>query len=410
MRMTDGCAGALQGMGDMTPRSTTTSSRLAGASSEHMLRIAFGGRGKTERRRRGSGFDAFHRLKLRFLVSQRHFALRLANYALYRLERQRLSKVHYAPPVVGLESNGRCNLSCPSCITGLRLPAGSRLKRAALSQIRSIVDRFHRRSFQLALHRQGEALLNPDFYAGCAYAVDKGLWTVVHSNLSFGIPDLGDKLVDARLCNLVVSCDGSSQEIYSMYRRGGDVDQVFRNIEVVAARKAARRRQFPWITAKFIVFDHNWHEIESFRDRALGAGADDALFVSGFRNSIYATGRAATDEEFELRTLRWGPRELPEKCLEIWDLIQIDWDGGVLPCCYAFQDSHLFVSPEDAGRSSVLAQWNSPAYVAARRFFLGRRGAEVRHLPDICQTCVLATTHSSETAATGSGIETRHSA
>ena len=66
--------------------------------------------------------DDFHRFKLSYLVRQRHFPRRLANFIRYRRERGRVAMVGYFPIVLGIEVFGRCNLRCPGCPTGRRLP------------------------------------------------------------------------------------------------------------------------------------------------------------------------------------------------------------------------------------------------------------------------------------------------
>jgi hypothetical protein len=128
------------------------------------------------------------------------------------------------------------------------------------------------------------------------------------------IPDLAAKLIDANLCNLVASIDEATQETYEKYRRGGNAEVAFERIREIADLKRKRRSPLPWITAKFLVFDHNWHEIGAFKERAIEAGANDALFVSGFANGRYDTGRAATEVEFDLNALAWTRRELPHAC------------------------------------------------------------------------------------------------
>jgi MoaA/NifB/PqqE/SkfB family radical SAM enzyme len=352
-----------------------------------MLRVAFPPRGKRFREWRPAGLDRFHRMKMGFLLRQRHFVPRLLNYAIYRLERYRVANVHYFPPVVQVEANLACNLRCPGCVTGLKLPAGARQRKSTLGDLMALIDEIHTRSFQLCFHRQGEPLLSEAFFLAATYAAGKGLWTVAHSNLSLGSPELAEKIVASKLCNLVVSCDGATQETYAKYRRRGDVDLVFDNIRRIRDAKRRAGASFPWVTAKFIVFDHNWHEMEVYRQRALEAGADDVLFVTGFTDSIYSSGRAASEQEFDLRELRWVKRRIPPLCQEIWDTMGVDQDGGIQACCYAWRDDHRFLPAEEARESSVLARWNSPSYRLMRSFFAAGTRVDLASLPSPCNTC-----------------------
>lgn len=325
-------------------------------------------------------------LKLRFMARQRYFPLRAMNLIVFLLERKRVARVHYAPPVVTIEARNGCNLRCPECPAGLSDPRSRKKGRATLEDMKSFIDQVCRRSLQINFHGLGESLLNDDFYAACAYAVEKGLWTVVHSNLNIRSDDLADRIAASRLCNLVVSCDGATQEIYGKYRVGGDVELVFRNMRAIAERKRASGSRFPWITAQFLVFDHNWPEMERFREQSAAAGADEILFLPACRNGTAKSGHVWAEEVFRLPQLDWAPRETPAVCSELWETPIVTYDGGLYPCCFCFRDEDLFVTPEESNGRAIVDHWNSRAYLAARRFFLG---ASIRRedLPRPCRHC-----------------------
>lgn len=320
------------------------------------------------------------------MATQRHFPLRMANFLAFLLERKRVARVHYLPPVVTVEAVNGCNLRCPECATGTGDPRGRKRGKAPLADLKSVIDQVCRRSLQINFHYLGEPLLNDDFYAACAYAVEKGLWTAIHSNLSIRDDDLARKIVASRLCNLVVSCDGATQEVYEKYRVGGDVERVFRNMERIAEHRRASSSPFPWITAQFLVFDHNWHEMEAFQERAIAAGADEILFLPGCRNGTIKTGHVWAEEVFRLATLDWAPRETPVVCGDLWETPILTYDGGLFPCCFCFRDEDLFTTPREAKGRAILDHWNSPAYRTARSFFLGR-SVQRTDLPRPCRHC-----------------------
>jgi pyruvate-formate lyase-activating enzyme len=353
-----------------------------------MLRIANpDDRGRDSwRRGRARYFNKFRLLKLGFMIRQRYSPLRAANGVLYLLERKRVSRVHYFPVAVAVEAMAGCNLNCPACPTGSAHPLGRKKGKATLESMKSIIDQICRWSLQLSFHHLGEPLLNDDFYAACDYAVAKGLWTVIHSNLSINAENLARRLVSSRLCNLVVSCDGATQAVYEQYRVGGDVELVFRNMRDVAEEKRRRGVRFPWITAQFLVFEHNWHEMKLFRERALSAGADEILFLAGCRNPAFRSGRAAADEVFSLSELSWVPKESPRTCWDLWDSLLITRDGGAFPCCFSYRDVDLFAPPQEPGECTIADYWNGEKYRAMRRFFLGR-STRLKDLPHPCNNC-----------------------
>ena len=86
----------------------------------------------------------------------------------------------------------------------------------------------------------------------------------MHANLSINVENLAQKLVANGLCNLVVPGDGATQESTEKYRVRGKVDLVFQNMRAIADKKRRVGSKLPWITSKFLIFDHNWHEMKLF--------------------------------------------------------------------------------------------------------------------------------------------------
>jgi len=345
------------------------------------------------RRYRRHYIDRFRLRKLGYIATRLHFALRAFNFAIYLFERNRAVRVHYAPVVVCLDPSSHCNLRCPGCTTGLRDVERRPPGHTSLAVMKAVIDRVHRRALQLQLSHWGEPFLNPALFEACDYAVDKGLWTVLHSNLSLRIPDLAQRIAASRLCHLVVSCDGATQPAYQLYRRRGDVELVLANIRAVRDERERRGARFPWITAKYIVFDHNWHEMELFRERALAAGADDVLFIGGLTDGVYETRRVASEREFDLAALRYRLRPLGKSCRELWEGITFDVDGAVFPCCDAFRERDLFADAETAARVPLMELWNGPHYLQMRAFFANRSSDAPSDLPTPCNTCERSLRH-----------------
>jgi pyruvate-formate lyase-activating enzyme len=338
---------------------------------------------------RATYLNRFRFLKLRYMIAQRRFPRRAVNALLWLVERRRASRVHYLPAVVSLEAVNGCNLRCPECPTGLSDPSGRKKGKAKLQDMKAAIDQVAGKCLQISFHNLGEPLLNDDFYAACAYAGEKGLWTAIHSNLNIKSRDLARKIVSARLCNLVVSCDGATQEVYEKYRVGGDVELVFQNLRDVAEEKHRAGRRFPWITAQFLVFDHNWRQMAQFRARALAAGANEILFLPGCRNGAVKSGHVGAERIFSLAELEWIDRKPASTCCDVWDTLLMTYDGGLYPCCFAYRDQDLFSAPQEAGASPLAERWNAPAYRAARRFFLGD-SISLQDLPQPCRFCARA--------------------
>ncbi len=181
------------------------------------------------RRYRAVYFDRFRIRKIGWMIRQRGALRRVANFLVYLVERGRVARVHYGPVNASIEPGNFCNLKCPGRVTGGRNPAARERRWATLDGMKHSVDEVATTALQVQLFHWGEPLLNPDIFDVCSYSIERGLWTSIHSNLSIEVPRLAEKIVEAGLCNLVVSIDGASQEVYSRYRVGGDLERVLGN-------------------------------------------------------------------------------------------------------------------------------------------------------------------------------------
>jgi pyruvate-formate lyase-activating enzyme len=314
-----------------------------------------------------------------------HALRRVANFVIYLTERKRRSRVHYLPPLVFLDPTVSCNLRCPGCATGLRLTRSA--PKASLAGMKRVIDQVCPTAAQLAFYHWGEPFLNDDVFEAIRYARSNGLWTVVSSHLSLRKPRLAQQIVESGLHDLIVSCDGASQETYQRYRRGGEIGLVWSNLEQIRKERDRLRRRAPFIRAKMIVFEHNWHEARRFETLAREKGADEVQFAFGNGDRMFRVGIVASGSQFDVVDLSWKEKKPGGACEEIWQAMYVTPDNGTLSCCMGHADSHLFIPP--ANRLNIAQAWNSPAYVSARDYFLGRIGAE--HMPGGCRSCEFVT-------------------
>ena len=76
-----------------------------------------------------------------------------------------------------------------------------------------------------------------------------------------------------------------------------------------------------------------------------------------------------------------APTIIPTKlCHQLWHMIVVNSDGGILPCCYLYFKSDDFA---ELSQGSVKDARNSPRYVTARRMFdpsaVGRLPGDLQH-------------------------------
>jgi pyruvate-formate lyase-activating enzyme len=339
-----------------------------------------------------SGFLSLrHKVSRRLVHKGLHFFLgrnapgRILNFLVYLVQRKRAAQVRYMPPLLFFDAAASCNLRCPGCATGLRLtrPAA----KASRETMHSVIDQVCTSAAQLAFYHWGEAFLNDDVFEAIGYARSKGLWTVVSSHLSLKRPRLAERIVESGLHDLIVSCDGASQDVYQQYRKGGDIEVVWANLRAIRAHRDRLRQRTPFLRAKMIVFEHNWHEAGRFEAMARANGADDVQFAFGNGDKMFQDGIIGSGSQFDVVDLSWKEKKPSGACEDIWQAMYVTPDGGALSCCLGHTNRDLFVQPSPG--VDVRRMWNSHAYVAARRYFLGK--VDAASTPAPCQSCLYVT-------------------
>ena len=321
--------------------------------------------------------------KFFYIFIQNHGFKRTWNFIKFLVQRKKTASVSYMPPHVLIDITNKCNLRCPGCSTGLNL--GRKRGAAEFATVAGIIDQISDTTLQLGFFHWGEPLINNVTYDAISHARNNGIWTFCSTNLSFPIEKYLSRIFECGLHDIVISCDGVTQKIYEKYRVGGDVELVFDNLRKIRSRRDQLGYRIPYLRAKMIVFEHNWHEIEIFRDRALSAGADEVLYTFGYGAENFSSGRNGSDSYFHLPSLSWIEINPQGPCTEIWKEMFFSFDGAVFPCCLGHRDSDLFAPPPEDGCVSVKDVWTSRNYISARRYFLGEDTYE--QLVPGCKSC-----------------------
>jgi len=85
--------------------------------------------------------------------------------------------------------------------------------------------------------------------------------TMVSSNMS--IPKLdAEAIVESGLDHLMTAIDGTTQEVYQKYRRGGHLDVVFENVRRIVEAKKRLQSATPRLKWQFLTFEHNVHQVD----------------------------------------------------------------------------------------------------------------------------------------------------
>jgi radical SAM protein with 4Fe4S-binding SPASM domain len=214
-------------------------------------------------------------------------------------------------------------------------------------------------------------MLNPELVQMIAYCKERNIGTEFPTTLSVKLTDEQiEQIILSGLDHLIVSIDGTTQEVYEEYRRGASLERVLENVSRLLAARQALSSKVPFIEFKFVLFDHNRHQLEDARDLARRLKFDKFSVV---RDTASPVTRHVL-KEARLRNLAER-----RACFWPWSSMVIRWDGTVRSCCTTRVDmGNAFETP-------IAEIWNSEGYQRLRSFF---RTHESDEWSRTCKTCM----------------------
>lgn len=288
------------------------------------------------------------------------------------------------PMAIALEPTTACNLGCPECPSGLKhfsRPTGN-LK---ADFYKKVIDQVHRHTFYLTFYFQGEPFINPNFLEMVKYANQKNIYTATSTNAHFLNDANARKTVESGLDRLIVSIDGTTQETYESYRKGGSLEKVLEGTKNILKWKKELQSTTPHVIFQFLVVRPNEHQIGQVYQLAKDLGVDEVKLKTA-QVYDYKNGNPlipTIDKYSRYRKLKDGTyaikNSLKNNCWKLWHSCVITWDGKVIPCCFDKDATHDL---GELAASNFKAIWQGEAYQKFReQLFKGRDQI------DICKNC-----------------------
>lgn len=289
------------------------------------------------------------------------------------------------PVSISFEPTTSCNLRCPECPSGLRAftrPTGM----LENSFFRKTIDEMHRELLYLIFYFQGEPYLNPAFLDMVRYASSKKIYTATSTNAHYLNDENARKTVESGLDRLIISLDGTTQEVYQQYRVGGKLEKVLEGARNIVKWKKELKSSKPFVIFQFLVVKPNEHQIEDVKRLAVEIGVDDVWFktaqVYDYANdpngliptiNRYSRYRRNQDGTYTPKN------KMANHCWKLWHANVITWDGLVVPCCFDKDAQHQL---GDLGKESFREAWDNEAYRRFRKQLMNSR----KNI-DICSNC-----------------------
>lgn len=292
------------------------------------------------------------------------------------------------PISLSFEPTTSCNLRCPECPSGLRAftrPTGMLKK----DFFKETMDELGKDLTYLIFYFQGEPYLNPDFLDMVKYANRKKIYTATSTNAHYLTDEMAKKTIESGLDRLIISIDGTTQDVYQQYRVGGNLEKVLEGARNIVKWKKEMKSKTPFVIFQFLVVKPNEHQIEDVKKLGKEIGVDEVAFktaqIYDYENGsnliptidYYSRYAKQDDGKYTIKN------KMLNHCWKLWHSCVITWDGAVVPCCFDKDADHRL---GDLKEMSFKQLWQDGKYKNFRAALLKSR-SEI----DICKNCTEGT-------------------
>ena len=299
------------------------------------------------------------------------------------------NSVHRGLPIsISVEPTTSCNLRCPECPSGLRSftrPTGMLQE----NLFKQTIDELSETLLYLIFYFQGEPYLHPKFLDLVQYASKKGIYTATSTNAHYLTDENAKKTVESGLDRMIISIDGTTQEVYEQYRVGGNLVKVIEGTKNILRWKKELKSKTPHVIFQFLVVKPNEHQLADVKKLAEELGVDEVGFktaqIYDYENGSdliptidkYARYKQNTDGSYKIKN------KLLDHCWKMWHSCVITWDGLVVPCCF---DKDAEYRLGDLKKKTFKEVWQSEPYQNFRKSLTDSR-AEI----EMCKNCTEGT-------------------
>ena len=304
----------------------------------------------------------------------------------YQLSKLLRKPIQWGYPIsISFEPTTSCNLRCPECPSGLReftRPTGMLQK----NFFQETIDDIYKDLLYLIFYFQGEPYLNPDFLDMVKYAHDKGIYTATSTNAHYLTDEKAKKTVESGLDRLIISIDGTTQDVYQQYRVGGKLDKVLEGAKNIIKWKKELNSKTPFVFFQFLVVKPNEHQIEDIKKLGKEMGIDQVRFKTAQvydydtdPNQLIPTINKYSRYKKDSNGKMKSKSSLQNHCWRLWSGNVLTWDGLVVPCCFDKDAMHQLGNLKTQNFKET---WNNSNYQQFRKELMTSR----KNI-DICANC-----------------------
>ena len=289
------------------------------------------------------------------------------------------------PISVSFEPTTSCNLRCPECPSGLRAftrPTGM----LENDLFKKTIEDIHKELLYLIFYFQGEPYLNPSFLEMVKYAHLKNIYTATSTNAHYLTDEMAKKTVESGLDRLIISIDGTTQDVYQQYRIGGNLEKVLEGTRNIIKWKRVLKSKTPFVFFQFLVVKPNQHQVEDIKKLARETGVDEVRFKTAQvyeyesdPNQLIPTIDKFSRYKKNTDGTYSAKNKMTNRCWKLQHANVITWDGLVVPCCFDKDATHQLGDLKNQPFKEI---WHNKQYKQFRNEI-----KKSRKNIDICANC-----------------------
>lgn len=281
------------------------------------------------------------------------------------------------PAYIDVELTNKCPYTCTTC------PKGSGImKREEGFMSQPIFDKIITEMSQLHIPIRfvgfGEPLLHPHIIKFLRDSKSNELLVHLCTNATFMSPELNRFITNLPIDSIKFSFQGVDKKSYKELRGFDRFDSVVSSIKYMY--KLRDERDLPFIHVSTTVTNESDEEIEHFKE-LVGEYSDRVTVGRVITNHIDIDKTNLNRyQKLKLRELKSDGSQHRTKCTEVFNTMNIKWNGEVSACCFDFDNIMDVGNVKDQSLSTI---WNSDNFKRFRKMMISGKNNEM----PICKYC-----------------------
>src|SRR5690606_38346717 len=181
------------------------------------------------------------------------------------------------PMAISIEPTTACNLGCPECPSGLKQftrPTGN----LQMEVFEKLLSQLSKHLIYITFYFQGEPFINPRLSEMIRKASKKNLYTATSTNAHFLTSQKAREVVESGLSRLIISIDGTTQEVYEAYRKKGSLEKVLEGTKNILYWKKKLKSVTPHVIFQYLVVKPNEHQLDEVLKLGKTLGVNEVKF------------------------------------------------------------------------------------------------------------------------------------